>query len=109
MKPIVDEIARKFRDALKEAISDFEGLYVYGSQVRDDATEDSDIDIVILFANEEAKKSRAYYRILSQMMHDYYDTNLDLDTHRYTREELWLNSSYYDEVVNKGVWYAAAA
>ena len=106
MKPIVDEIARKLRDALKEAISDFEGLYVYGSQVRGDATEDSDIDIVILFANEEAKETHEYYEILFQMMSDYYGN--DLDTQRYTREELERNPFYYNEVANKGVWYAAA-
>jgi len=32
MKQIIDEVARKLRDALKESVADFEGLYVYGSQ-----------------------------------------------------------------------------
>ena len=49
MKPIIDEIARKLRDALKENIEDFKGLYIFGSQVRGDATEESDMDIVVLF------------------------------------------------------------
>ena len=32
MKQIIDEVARTLRDALKEAVADFEGLYVFGSQ-----------------------------------------------------------------------------
>jgi predicted nucleotidyltransferase len=104
MKQIVDEIARKLRDALKETIDGFEGLYVYGSQVRGDATQDSDIDIMVLFTNAADKKSPAYYRVVSQIMYDYYGNDLDL--HRRTREELERNYRYYDEVVNKGVFYA---
>ena len=107
MKQIVDEIARKLRDALKEAISDFEGLYVFGSQVRGDATKDSDVDIVVLFGDSRYKESHDYYHILSKIMYDYYGN--DLDVQRYTRKELEQNYRFYDEVVNKGVFYGATA
>ena len=103
MKQIVDEIAQKLRDNLKDAIDGFEGLYVFGSQAKGDATEDS--DIVVLFSNTADKKAPAYYRIVSQIMYDYYGNNLDL--HRRTREELERNYSFHDEVVNKGVFYSA--
>ena len=106
MKQIVDEIARKLRDELKKSIADFEGLYVFGSQVRGDATEESDIDIVVLFANKEAKKRNEYYEILSKMDYDYYDI-IDLDVHTRTREELERSYRFHDEVVNKGVFYGA--
>jgi predicted nucleotidyltransferase len=106
MKQIVDEIAKKLRDALKDAISDFEGLYVFGSQVRGDATEDSDLDIVVLFEQERFYQPDAFYEILSKMRYDYYDV-IDLDVHRRTRKELERNYSFYDEVVNKGVFYGA--
>ena len=105
MKQIVDEIARKLRDEFKEAINGFEGLYVFGSQTREDVTTDSDIDIVVLFNDTADKKTPAYYSIVSQIMYDYYGNNLDL--HRRTREELESNYSFYDEVVNKGVFYSA--
>jgi predicted nucleotidyltransferase len=108
MKQIVDEIATKLRDSLKEAISDFEGLYVFGSQVHGDATKDSDVDIVVLFGQERFYQPDEYYRILSKFMYDYYDI-IDLDIHPKTQKQLENNPFFYNEVVNKGVWYAAAA
>jgi len=107
MKPIVDEIARKLRDALKEAIADFEGLYVFGSQVRGDATKDSDIDIVVLFGQERFYQPDEFYDILSKIRYDYYNI-IDLDILPYTKKELERNYSFHDEVVNKGEFYAAA-
>lgn len=106
MKPIVDEIAKKLRDALKEAIADFEGLYVFGSQVRGDATKDSDIDIVVLFGEERFYQPDVFYEILSKFMYDYYDV-IDLDIHPKTQKQLKNNPFFYNEVVNKGVFYNA--
>jgi len=104
MKPIVDEIAIKLRDSLKESIDDFEGLYVFGSQVRGDAKHDSDIDIVLLFRHNSSNMPDAFYSILSKMMYDYYE-KASLDVFEYTRDELERNYSFHDEVVNKGIYY----
>jgi len=104
MKQIVDEIARKLRDSLQESIEDFEGLYVYGSQVRGDATDDSDVDIVVLFGQDSFHLPKAFFDILSKMDIDYYD-DADLDVLPYTREELQRNYLFHNEVVNKGVFY----
>ena len=106
MNQIVDEIAKKLRDALQEAIKDFEGLYVFGSQVRGDATKDSDVDIVVLFGQDSFYQPDAFYDILSQMRYDYYDI-IDIDILPYTIKELQQNYSFYDEVVNKGVFYGS--
>ena len=104
MKQIVDEIAIKLRDALQEAISDFEGLYVFGSQVRGDTTKDSDVDIVVIFGQERFYQPDEFYDVLLQMDVDYYNV-IDLDVLPYTREQLQRNYNFYDEVVNKGVFY----
>jgi len=104
MKPIVDEIARKLRDSLKESIEDFEGLYVFGSQVRGDAKEDSDVDIVVLFGQEYFGMPDELFEVLFQMRIDYYDV-IDLDVLPYTINSLQQNYGFYDEVVNKGVFY----
>ena len=104
MNPIVDEVASKLRDSLSKSIDDFEGLYVYGSQVNGNANEDSDIDIVLLFKQRYLFKPDPYYEILSKIRYEYSDV-IDLDIVSYTIEDLEINPSYHDEVVNKGVYY----
>ncbi|MCL1865052.1 MAG: nucleotidyltransferase domain-containing protein [Spirochaetes bacterium] len=104
MKQIVNEIASKLRDSLQEAIKDFEGLYVFGSQVHGNATKDSDVDIVVIFGQDRFYQPDAFYDILSQMRYDYYDV-IDLDVLPYTREQLQRNYIFHNEVVNKGVFY----
>jgi len=106
MKPIVDEIARKLRDSLTDKIEDFEGLYVFGSQIRGDSTEDSDVDIVVLFGKHYYPSHKAYSETISNMLYEYHDI-LFIDALEYTREDLQKNFSFYDEVVNKGVFYGA--
>ena len=104
MMPIVDEVAKRLRDELKANIKDFEGLYVFGSQIRGDISENSDVDIVVLFENNYFRKPRVYYDILSQIDYDYYGV-IDLDVMTYTRNELQRNNFFHDEVVIKGVFY----
>ena len=106
MKKIVEEIAYRIRDTLKENIEDFEGLYVYGSQVRGDATEESDMDIVVLFKQEYIRMPEPYNDLLFQMGIEYFEI-ISLDVLPYTREELQRNYSFHDEVVNKGIYYGA--
>jgi len=104
MKPIIDEVAKKLRDALKHSICGFEGLYVFGSQVRGDATEDSDVDIVAIFDQDRFNLPDEFHYILSQISYDYYDT-VDIEVLPLTREQLNLNYIFHDEVVKKGVFY----
>ncbi|MDR1326922.1 MAG: nucleotidyltransferase domain-containing protein [Heliobacteriaceae bacterium] len=109
MKKKIDEIARKLSTALKETFDDFEGLYLYGSQVRGDATKDSDIDIVALVGNvdKDRAKRRSVLGLISRFVYDYYNYDIDIDFHPMTRQELEHNYYFYDEVVNKGVFYGA--
>jgi len=106
MKPIVDDIAKRLRDSLKESIDEFEGLYVFGSHVRGDATDDSDVDIVVLFKNGNSDLSNEFYDIIFQIDIDYYDT-VDIDILPLSKEQLAMNYFFYDEVVNKGIFYGA--
>ena len=107
MKPIVDEVAKRLRDALNKNISDFEGLYVFGSQVRGDANEESDLDIVALFKRDLFQLPDEFYDILSQFSYDYFDI-INLDVHPKTKSQLELNPFFYEEVVSKGVFYGTS-
>ena len=104
MNPVVNEIACRLKDLFQENIEDFEGLYVFGSQVRGDATDDSDVDIVAVFGRDLFNLPDEFYDILSQMRYDYYDI-MDLDIHPKTRQELEFKPFFYEEVVNKRVFY----
>ena len=104
MKPIIHDIATKLHDELKANISDFEGLYIFGSQVRGDANDDSDVDIVVLFKNNYFWLPDPFYKVLSQLQHEYYN-KIFLDVLPYTREELKRNYIFHEEVVSKGIYY----
>ena len=104
MKPIVDEVARKLRDALRESMDDFEGLYVFGSQVRGDATEDSDVDIVVILGEDYIFWPKKFHDIFSKMLCDYYE-KIELDIRTKTWESLKWNPVFFNEVVNNGVFY----
>ncbi|MDR1167282.1 MAG: nucleotidyltransferase domain-containing protein [Heliobacteriaceae bacterium] len=107
MKKIVDKIARELNTALKKTLDGFEGLYVFGSQVRGEATKDSDIDIVVIMNDpDNFDKRDIIWGIVSLLEYNY---DIFLDIHPKTREQLEMNYSFHDEVVNKGVFYAAAA
>ncbi len=91
---------------LKSTFNDFEGAYVYGSIVNGTSQKDSDIDIVAVFTGEVNREKRMdIWGIIGKI-----EAELDvfLDLHPMTREELERNPIYYDEVVNKGIFYNAA-
>jgi predicted nucleotidyltransferase len=77
---------------------------VFGSQAKEDATEDSDVDIIVLLGQDYFRWPKTFHNILSQLRYDYYDI-IDLDVHTKTRESLQRNPIFYNEVVNKGVFY----
>ena len=105
MNEKIDNLAKELRDALQKSFKGFEGLYVFGSQAKGTAYEDSDVDIVVLFKNNHEGESDEYYRIISKLMYDY---DVVLDVHRKTRRQLEFNYLFHNEVVNKGVFYDAA-
>ncbi|MDR1327415.1 MAG: nucleotidyltransferase domain-containing protein, partial [Heliobacteriaceae bacterium] len=102
MKAKIKRIVQELRTALQNAIDDFEGLYLFGSQATGKATKDSDIDIVILFKNKRYWQPLDYHKILSRISYEY---DADLDTHPMTRKELERNYYFHKEVVNKGIFY----
>jgi len=94
------EIAEKLREKLKK-YADFEGLYLYGSQVTGKINEYSDIDIVAIFnTNRDHSK---------EVLGDAYDVELEndviLDFHPMTMEQLKIDWFYFNEI-KKGIYYA---
>ncbi len=84
---------------------DFRGCYLYGSTIRKTFDKSKDIDIVAIFDYIDRNKDLKIRRIVCELMykHDVY-----IDFHAYTLDSLAQNPIYYDEVINKGLFYAAA-
>ena len=97
---LAKKIAKKLLEKLKK-YDDFEGLYLYGSQVTGKATKDSDIDIVGIF-----KKNRDNSK---EVLKDAYKVELEndiiLDFHPMTLEQLKIDLHYFSEI-KKGIYYA---
>ena len=106
MNDKVKKVINILNKKLKENFSDFKGAYLYGSYAKNTSHADSDIDIVALFDIAPDRKKRGLiWRIIGRIeaQNDVY-----IDLHPLTEEELNRNEIYYDEVVNKGVFYDAA-
>lgn len=99
----ISDIIKELNTVIKEKYSDFKGSYLYGSRVKDDFKEDSDIDIVVLFDELNRKKDLDICDIVGELEYKY---NVFIDFQIFTPERLKLNPFYCDEVTKKGIFYA---
>ena len=105
MQEIVKNVITSLKTAFNSSFDDFEGMYLYGSQARGDFRKDSDIDIVAVFKVENKEKRRAIWRIVSKVE---YDFSVSIDLHPMTKQDLEKNTIFHSQVVEKGLFYAAA-
>ena len=106
MKNKVKKVINLLNKALKENFADFKGAYLYGSYAKNTSHADSDIDIVALFDVAPNREKMGLILRIAGRIEAEYDVFLDL--HPMTDEELDRNPIYYNEVVNKGIFYNAA-
>ena len=101
----IDRIIKKLNDKIKDFYSDFNGVYLYGSYANNTAQKDSDINLVALFDNSLSREERMnLWGIIGRL-----EAELDLifDIHPMTLNELKNNPVYYNQVVNRGIYYGA--
>jgi predicted nucleotidyltransferase len=105
-KKKIEKIVKELNRLIKEKFPDLQGLYLYGSQAKGTYHKNSDIDIVALFPNEpDYEKEMEISGIICELMYKY---DVYIDLHEYTPETLQRNPYYYNEVINKGIYYEAA-
>ena len=102
MKKII-KIIFKLNKSIKELFSDFNGVYLYGSYAAGCANKDSDVDLVALFNSDLLREDRMNLWSLIGKFEAEMDITLDL--HPMTMKELKKNPIYYEQVVDKGVYY----
>ena len=103
MSKTIEEVVEKLRNTLRDNFDNFEGLYLFGSCARGVASHDSDIDIVVLMNTWDWGNTGEFYKVISNFT---YKHNTEFDLHPMTRADLERNPFFYNEVVNKGKFYA---
>lgn len=101
----IDYIIEKLNKKIKDFYSDFNGVYLYGSYANNCEKNDSDVDVVALFNNSLNREERMdLWGIIGRL-----EAEMDVvfDIHPMTVEELEKNPIYYNQVVNKGIYYGA--
>lgn len=87
---------------LSARFEDFQGLYLYGVFTDGKNHLDEDIELVAIFEEENKAKREIIWPIVGKI-----ETDLDVfvDLHPITMEDLKKDEEFYDEVVNKGIFF----
>ena len=101
----ISEIIKELNSLIKDKYSDFKGSYLYGSRARGDFSKNSDIDVVAMFDKVDRHKELEVSGISCDLD---YKFDVFIEIHLYTPEELKINPIFYNEVVNKGIYYEPA-
>lgn len=99
-----DELIKDIKNICTKNYNDFNGLYVYGSRVKESYDLNSDLDIIILFNNIDRKKKLTVYGLLSKIEYKY---NIFIDVKILTDKDFKINPFFYNEVKSTGVYYEA--
>ena len=101
----IKTIIKNLNKIVKDSFSNFTGIYLYGSYANNSATEYSDIDVVAIFTESLSRDSKLkLWSIIGKIENNY---NVFFDLHPMSKEELERNPIYYNQVVNKGIFYGA--
>lgn len=98
----VIKIIQELNTRIANNFQDFKGSYLYGSRAKGNYKDDSDIDIVALFDEVNREKELKLYGFVGEIQYKY---NVFIELHNYTLERLKKNPIFYDQVVNKGIFY----
>jgi predicted nucleotidyltransferase len=102
MQKFVEETINLLNKAFSANFNDFHGLYLHGVFTDGKPHPEEDIEIVAIFDNEDKQKREIIWPIVGKI-----ETDLDvyIDLHPITMEELKKDEDFYDEVVNKGIFF----
>ena len=99
----IDKIISKLNKSIKSLFSDFNGVYLYGSYATNSSNNNSDIDLVALFGSNLSREKRMdLWSLVGEIETE---MNITLDLHPMTMIELRNNPIYYEQVVDKGIYY----
>lgn len=102
MQKYIEETIKLLSKEFSEHFDDFRGLYLYGIFLDGKNHVNDDIEIVAIFDVENKFKREAIWPIVGKI-----ETALDvfIDLHPITMDDLKKDEEFYNEVVNKGIFY----
>lgn len=102
MQKFVKDAITMLSKELSEKFDDFHGLYLYGAFADGTNESDDDVELVAIFDAEDKAKREVIWPIVGKV-----ETELDvyIDLHPYTMDDLKKDEEFYDEVVNKGIFF----
>lgn len=102
MQKFVQDTINLLNKEFKAKFDDFGGLYLYGAYATGIYSGEDDIELVAIFKTEDKAKRELIWPIVGKI-----ETELDvyIDLHPITMEELKKDEDFYDEVINKGIFF----
>lgn len=102
----INAVINKLNEKLAVIFNNLIGTYLYGSMAKGTYTENSDVDIIIIFSEKISYEQEKQIAKIIGLLE--YENNLFIDYHPYTMNDLKQNPIFLNEVVNKGIYYEAA-
>ena len=104
-KSLINTVIDKLISELKMKYSDFTGIYLFGSRVRNDFKVNSDYDIAILFnrlVNQNFKDE-----IIDIIYNYILEFDIFIDAHIYSSQDIYHPiTPFRQNIKNEGVFYA---
>ncbi|HSH52806.1 MAG TPA: nucleotidyltransferase domain-containing protein [Bacteroidales bacterium] len=100
----IDVAIAKYLDLIKEKFTDIEKVYLFGSYAKGKSTEDSDIDIALIFTNLDDSKR---FDIQVQLMMLAAEIDSRIEPHPISHDDFVSGNPFVIEIKKTGIEVAA--
>lgn len=100
----IDTTIAKYLDLIKEKFTDIEKVYVFGSYAKGKSTDDSDIDLALIFSNLDDSKR---FDIQVQLMMLAAQIDSRIEPHPISHDDFDSGNPFVVEIKKTGVEVAA--
>ncbi len=100
----IDSTIARYLDLIKEKFTDIERVYLFGSYAKGKSTEDSDIDVALIFTNLDDSKR---FDIQVQLMMLAAQIDSRIEPHPISHDDFDSGNPFVDEIKKTGIEVAA--
>lgn len=96
----IDVAITKYLDLIKDTYSDIESVYIFGSYAKGFSTDDSDIDLALVFTNLSDSKR---FELQVQLMLMASNIDSRIEPHPISHEDFISGSPFVNEILKTGI------